>query len=332
VKDDPPRGSPARPGPRPPTAPDPASSNMADPKLVIEAEPDDLVLESIAPPESPGSKPAGNPSLGSPVPRPGSSPSASRGPVLPVTQPQRVGPLPPPPSHASNPRPDRPPPPAPMRGTPASGTNPRVPVPGVVPTPGFSAGSSPQASSSPANASPRRSATSRGSGPDSSNLQTVPAPARDGSAKMPSPVVTGSATHERSSVTARDAVTAGGRGKPPSQSGLGAPPPPPPGSASNLKPPVAPTAATPGRVPGGTPATGTKLGRAPTQPVTSGSFQISSGVHSGQLAAYKSQSALMRMMAPFVEDPRPGWLLAGYFLVGVAVGIGAAFGLWGQTP
>jgi hypothetical protein len=47
-----------------------------------------------------------------------------------------------------------------------------------------------------------------------------------------------------------------------------------------------------------------------------------SGVH--------QQSAIVRVLAPFIEDPRPRWLLAMYFLAGVAMGVGAAFGLWGQ--
>lgn len=339
MNDDPPRGNPAGRVPPHPPAPAPSSPQMADPKLVIEAEPEDLVLESIAPPEASQSSNPGvaKVPLGAPVPKPpGSSPSASRGPVLPMPQASKVGPLPPPPSNASNPRLDRPPPPPPpTRGTPASGTNPRALLPGVVPLPITPpTGSSPTASSPSSSASSPRAPISRGSGPDSSNQKTVPAPPRDGSAKLLLPVPAthgGSAAHERSSVTARDAVTAGGRAKPPSQPGMGSPPPAAPGSAPDRKSPVA-TVSTPGRAPGATPATGTKLGRAPVQPVTSGSFQISSGVHAGQLAAYKSQSALMRMMAPFVEDPRPGWLLAGYFAVGVAVGIGAAFGLWGQTP
>lgn len=325
---------------------------MADPKLVIEAEPEDLVLESIAPPEAAqsSSPELAKAPMGAPVPKPpGSSPSASRGPVLPMPQASKVGPLPPPPSNASNPRLDRPPPPPPpTRGTPASGTNPRAVVPGVVPLPASpptgsgptasspsSSAAAPQSTATPQSTAALRPPISRGSGPDSSDHKTVPAPPRDGSAKLLLPAAAthgGSAAHERSSVTARDAVTAGGRGKPPSQPGLGAPPPAAPGSAPDRRSPVAPTPATPGRVPGATPATGTKLGRAPVQPVTSGSFQLSSGVHAGQLAAYKSQSALMRMMAPFVEDPRPAWLLAGYFAVGVAVGIGAAFGLWGQAP
>lgn len=76
----------------------------------------------------------------------------------------------------------------------------------------------------------------------------------------------------------------------------------------------------------GTPSTALNRPSAVAAPmgVVSGQFAVAqySGIH--------QQSALVRLLSPFIEDPRPRWLLGVYFLLGVAAGVGAAFGLWGQ--
>jgi hypothetical protein len=59
-------------------------------------------------------------------------------------------------------------------------------------------------------------------------------------------------------------------------------------------------------------------------------FKASGAFAAAPYSEVHQQSALVRLLSPFIEDPRPGWLLATYFLVGVAIGVGAAFGLWGQ--
>lgn len=48
-------------------------------------------------------------------------------------------------------------------------------------------------------------------------------------------------------------------------------------------------------------------------------------LNSGQFVAANQSSALVRMMAPFIQDPRPSWLLALYFVLGVGLGLGVAY-------
>jgi hypothetical protein len=251
---------------------------MADPKLVLEADPDDLVLESIAP-DAPEAGSAPQRPL-PPAPAVPTSPVLARpslpgrGPVLPVPKPPTVGPLPPNASSGSAPKHDRPP--APQRGTPASGITPRS----------VTTGSSPE---------------------------NLPVPSRDStSARFPAP--TGAHPSERSSVTARD---------------VGAPRalvPPLPASRTAGTNPAIPNRPSTANRPSSTEVSGAgrPQGAAPLG-VVSGQFSVRS--YGGTA---HQQSALVRVLSPFIEDPRPRWLLATYFILGVALGVGAAFGLWGR--
>lgn len=253
---------------------------MADPKLVLEADPDDLVLESIAPdaPEA-GSAPQ------RPVPPPPAVPTSpqlarpslpGRGPVLPVPRPTAPGPLPPVPGSA--PKHDRPAPP--QRAAPASGVTPRQPSPTAV---------------------------------SSSSLETIPAPARDSSsARIPAPSNTNPS--ERSSVTARDVGAS-----------RGAVVPPLPASRTAGTNPAIPARPSSVQRPSNTELGSAPRLEAPAVGVVSGQFSVRS-----YPGAAHQQSALVRLLSPFIEDPRPRWLLAMYFILGVALGVGAAFGLWGQ--
>lgn len=250
---------------------------MADPKLVLEADPDDLVLESIPPDQDGDPKPALHAAASAMKPA-----AAARGPVLPVPRPAGFGARPPPPAPGSGSGHDKPPPPPP-RGTPASGVSPRS------------------------------------LGPNSDNLETIPAPPREvGSSKWRVPTSPG---HDRSSVTARESLPR--QGQVPSL----------PGGGTQAAAPLAsaPLGSPPGGMPSATPAGGTTRSQLGGGSVTGATAMKASGAFSASsYSGVHQQSALVRMLSPFIEDPRPRWLLATYFLVGVAIGLGAAFGLWGQ--
>lgn len=275
-------------------------NQMADPKLVLEAEPEDLVLESIPPDSEAASR-----SLPATAAR--SAPKVvtpARGPVLPAPKASGIGRVPPmkPGSGPQNEKPPVPAPPPALRGTPASGV-----------------------------ASPQVQA------PHSDNLETIPAPPKDlGSSRWKVPTSPG---QDRSSVTARESLPR------PAQV------PSPPGSVPEAPVPRTTTSrlSAPGALPSTTPARGTSpiQGSAPRSssamvvPPVAGvrsvtgshaavGFKASGAFAAAPYSEVHQQSALVRLLSPFIEDPRPGWLLATYFLVGVAIGVGAAFGLWGQ--
>jgi eukaryotic-like serine/threonine-protein kinase len=47
--------------------------------------------------------------------------------------------------------------------------------------------------------------------------------------------------------------------------------------------------------------------------------------NAGQYMAYDQSSVLVRLLAPFIQDPRPPWLLALYFALGLALGLFVAY-------
>ncbi len=80
-------------------------------------------------------------------------------------------------------------------------------------------------------------------------------------------------------------------------------------------------ATTPLRETGSFPGAGSRTGvRGPASPERN-------SLDSGRLQAYREQSALVRILAPFIEDPRPQWQLFLYFLFGLGLGFLAAYAL-----
>jgi hypothetical protein len=150
-------------------------------------------------------------------------------------------------------------------------------------------------------------------------METVPAPPRDvGSSKWR---VQSSPGQDRSSITAREGLPR--PGQVPSLPG---------GVQSSVPRSTAPRMTAPGAPPSVTPGRGTTRSQVgtPGGSATGSGIKVSGSYAAHSLSGVHQQSALVRVLSPFIEDPRPRWLLALYFLAGVAIGVGAAFGLWGQ--